>query len=105
MIVPADGTGRCQLDEAETSVRRHFFCSSNKSPTCPYFLNGVANAKHNGNARIQPIVAVRYKIMWREGRLHRPSECRQHGWIDMAGFPAGAEGNVLLRGRIGTTNV
>ena len=25
MIVPADGTGRCQLDEAETSVRRRFF--------------------------------------------------------------------------------
>jgi len=35
MIVPADGTGRCQLDEAETSVRRHFFCSLDKSPTCP----------------------------------------------------------------------
>ena len=51
MIVPADGTGRCQLDEAETSVRRHFFCSLDKSPTCPYFVNGVASAKHNGNAR------------------------------------------------------
>ena len=25
---------RCQLDEAATSVRRHFFCSSDKSLTC-----------------------------------------------------------------------
>jgi hypothetical protein len=28
---------RCQLDEAETSVRRRFFCSSDNSLTCLYF--------------------------------------------------------------------
>ena len=29
---------RCQLDEAATSVRRRFFCSSDKSLTCPVFF-------------------------------------------------------------------
>jgi hypothetical protein len=58
MIVPADGTGRCKLDEAATSVRRHFLRSSEKSLTSPYFLNRIVDAKHNGNARTQPSVAV-----------------------------------------------